>query len=71
MDPNGHHDGAALEPGQPAEPFPVRSYGEGRQDGGSAVADLAGEFGAELVRAIRVGLSREPTRRTVPGARPG
>ncbi|MET9967155.1 hypothetical protein ABZZ80_14845 [Streptomyces sp. NPDC006356] len=59
MDSSGHRDGAALEPGQLADPLRVRSCGEGwQQDGGSAVAVLAGEFGAELVRAIRVGLSQ-------------
>lgn len=56
MDLNGHHDGAALGPQQPVDRSPVQPHG-GRPDGGSAVAGLAGEFGAELVRAIRVGLA--------------
>lgn len=56
MDPNEHR-GAAPEPEQPADGSPAQPHGEGRPDGGSPVAGLAGEFGAELVRAIRVGLA--------------
>lgn len=56
MDPNEHH-GAAPEPEQPADRFPAQPHGDGRPDGGSPGAGLAGEFGAELVRAIRVGLA--------------
>ncbi|MCZ7457979.1 site-specific integrase [Streptomyces sp. WMMC940] len=50
MDLNEHH-GAASQPEQPADRTPAQPHG------GSAVAGLAGEFGAELVRAIRVGLA--------------
>ncbi|WP_328829035.1 site-specific integrase [Streptomyces sp. NBC_00252] len=56
MDLNEYH-GAAPEPEQPAYRSPAQPHGGGRPDGGSAVAGLAGEFGAELVRAIRVGLA--------------
>ncbi|RPE40701.1 hypothetical protein EDD90_3763 [Streptomyces sp. Ag109_O5-1] len=56
MDLNGQH-GAAPEPEQPADGSLARQHGGGRPDGGSVVAGLAGEFGAELVRAIRVGLA--------------
>nr|WP_258572806.1 hypothetical protein [Streptomyces sp. KM273126] len=57
MDPNEHH-GAAPESEQPADRSPAQPHGDGRTDGGgSALAGLAGEFGAELVRAIRVGLA--------------
>lgn len=47
------HDGAV--PGVAVPP-----PGGGRWDGGSVVAELAGEFGAELVRALRVGLAQGP-----------
>ncbi|MEU9247720.1 hypothetical protein [Streptomyces sp. NPDC048385] len=57
MDPNEHH-GAAPEPEQPADRFPAQPHGDGRSDGGSAVAGLAGEFGAELVQAIRPSLAQ-------------
>jgi hypothetical protein len=57
MDLNERH-GAAPEPEQPVDRSPAQPHGGGRPDGGSAVADLAGEFGAELVRAIRVGLAQ-------------
>ncbi|MFE1246804.1 tyrosine-type recombinase/integrase [Streptomyces sp. NPDC058741] len=50
MDLNEHH-GVASQPEQPADRTPAQPHG------GSAVAGLAGEFGAELVRAIRVGLA--------------
>ncbi|MFF4361654.1 hypothetical protein [Streptomyces sp. NPDC001604] len=66
MDPNEPQNGATPGPEQTADRSPAQPHGDGRQDRGSAVADLAGEFGAELVRAIRVGLaqgdssSREP-----------
>ncbi|MGW1277097.1 tyrosine-type recombinase/integrase [Streptomyces tsukubensis] len=57
MELNGHYDGGSgSEPmagGPSAQPD-----GDDRQDRGIAVADLAGEFGAELVRAIRVGLAQ-------------
>ncbi|MEU9410960.1 hypothetical protein AB0E08_35435 [Streptomyces sp. NPDC048281] len=56
MDPNEHH-GAAPEPEQPADRFPAQPHGDGLPDGGSPVAGLAGQFGAEPVRAIRVGLA--------------
>lgn len=39
----------------------VPPHGEGRWDGGGAVAEMAGEFGAELVRAIRAGLAQGPS----------
>ncbi|WP_371551288.1 hypothetical protein OG266_38065 [Streptomyces sp. NBC_00554] len=58
MDPNEHHNGATPDPEQPAGRSPAQLQGEGRQDRDCAVADLAGEFGAELVRAIRVGLAQ-------------
>ncbi|MCP3756972.1 site-specific integrase [Streptomyces sp. TBY4] len=54
MGSNGRYSGAALD-------FAVPVHSEGRWDGGSAVADLAGEFGAELVRAIRVGMAQGST----------
>lgn len=57
MDLKERHDGAAPDPGQMLYPSPAQPHGDGRPDGGSAVANLAGEFGAELVRAIRVGLA--------------
>ncbi|MGY5055128.1 tyrosine-type recombinase/integrase [Streptomyces sp. 900105755] len=56
MDLNEHHGGAPA-PEQPADQSPAQPHGGGGPDGGSAVAGLAGEFGAELVRAIRVGLA--------------
>ncbi|MGW7336637.1 tyrosine-type recombinase/integrase [Streptomyces sp. NPDC054808] len=56
MDPNEHH-GATIQPEQPADRFSAQQHGGEWPDGGSAVAGLAGEFGAELVRAIRVGLA--------------
>ena len=46
---------AATEVGDRSSAQP---HGDGRQDRDSAVADLAGEFGAELVRAIRAGLAQ-------------
>ncbi|MEU9410955.1 hypothetical protein AB0E08_35410 [Streptomyces sp. NPDC048281] len=52
MDPNEHH-GAPSEPDQSADRFPAQPHGDGPLDGGSPVAGLAGEFGAELVQAIR------------------
>lgn len=51
MDSNGHDLGIAPE-------RVVLLHGGGRWDGGGAVADMAGEFGAELVPAIRVGLAQ-------------
>lgn len=57
MDLKERHDGAAPDPGQLLYPSPAQPHGDGRPDGGSVVAGLAGEFGAELVRAIRVGLA--------------
>lgn len=45
MDLNEHH-GAASQPEQPADQSPAQPHGGGRPDGGSAVAGLAGEFGA-------------------------
>ncbi|MEU2775941.1 hypothetical protein ABZ646_24155 [Streptomyces sp. NPDC007162] len=56
MDLNEHHRGAP-EPEQPVDRSPAQPHGGGRPDAGSAVVALAGEFGAELVRAIRVGLA--------------
>ncbi|WP_412075608.1 hypothetical protein ACLF6K_06745 [Streptomyces xanthophaeus] len=41
--------------------FAVQPRGDVGQGRGSAVADLAGEFGAELVRALRVGLAQGST----------
>ncbi|MFJ8536198.1 hypothetical protein [Streptomyces sp. NPDC093591] len=58
MDPNGHESCGTPDPEQLADRSPAQLHGEGRQVHGSAVADMAGEFGAELVRAIRVGLSQ-------------
>jgi hypothetical protein len=58
MDLNEHHDDIAADPEQPVDRSPAQPHGGGRPDGGSTVAGLAGEFGAELVRAIRVGLAR-------------
>ncbi|MER5992784.1 hypothetical protein [Streptomyces viridosporus] len=54
MDSNGYDLGVA--PGRVA---PL--HGGERWDGGSAVADMAGEFGAQLVRAIRAGLAQGPS----------
>ena len=58
MDLNEHHDGAAPDPDQLAGRSSAQPHGDGRQDRDSVVAGLAGEFGAELVRAIRVGLAQ-------------
>ncbi|MFD3676452.1 tyrosine-type recombinase/integrase [Streptomyces sp. NPDC058613] len=52
MDSNGRYGGTATD----LEP---RYHGNGCQERGGVVADLAGEFGAELVRAIRVGLAQD------------
>ncbi|MEV6958699.1 hypothetical protein AB0M97_05755 [Streptomyces sp. NPDC051207] len=58
MDSNEHYDGAAPNPERPADQSPRQPHGDELQDHGSAVADLAGEFGAELVRVIRTGLAQ-------------
>lgn len=58
MDLNGHHDGAALGAQRLVDQSAAQPYLDGRQDRDSVVAGLAGEFGAELVRAIRVGLAQ-------------
>ncbi|MFI7019129.1 hypothetical protein [Streptomyces sp. NPDC050164] len=55
MDSNEHHDGAAPHPERPTDQSPTQPHDDGRQGRDSAVADPAGEFGAELVRAIRAG----------------
>ncbi|MFZ3500374.1 tyrosine-type recombinase/integrase [Streptomyces sp. 5.8] len=62
MDSNGRNSGAATD-------FAAQPRGVGWQDGGSAVADLAGEFGAELVRAIRVGMAQDSTAAHMPRGR--
>ncbi|MFD5884527.1 tyrosine-type recombinase/integrase [Streptomyces sp. NPDC060334] len=54
MDSNGYDLGVA-----PGHVAPL--HGGERWDGGSAVADMAGEFGAQLVRAIRAGLAQGPS----------
>ncbi|MFE1344383.1 tyrosine-type recombinase/integrase [Streptomyces sp. NPDC058757] len=54
MDSNVHSLGAAPD-------YAVPLHGEGRWDGSSAVAEMAGEFGAQLVRAIRAGLAQGPS----------
>ncbi|MFF4361662.1 hypothetical protein [Streptomyces sp. NPDC001604] len=58
MDPDEQRNGATPNPEQTADRYPAQLHGEGREDHGSAVADLAGAFGAELVRAIRAGLAQ-------------
>lgn len=54
MDSNVRSLGAAPD-------YAVPLHGEGRWDGSSAVAEMAGEFGAQLVRAIRAGLAQGPS----------
>ncbi|WP_416986120.1 tyrosine-type recombinase/integrase [Streptomyces sp. T028] len=58
MDSNGHESGATPGPGQSTDRSQAPPHDAGRQGQGSAVADMAGEFGAELVRAIRAGLAQ-------------
>jgi hypothetical protein len=55
-DLNEHHGGAPA-PEEPEDRSPAQPHGGGRPDRGRAVAGLAGEFGAELVRGIHVGLA--------------
>jgi hypothetical protein len=60
MDPHEHHDDRAAEGVEPpADQGRTQSHsgrtGQGRDH---AVAEMAGEFGAELVRAIRAGLAQ-------------
>ncbi|MER6080922.1 hypothetical protein [Streptomyces sp. NPDC001833] len=71
MDSNEHHDGATPYPERPADHSSMQPQGDGRQEQGNAVADLAGEFGAELVRAIRVGLAQGDNSSREPRGRPG
>ncbi|MEE1762709.1 hypothetical protein [Streptomyces sp. SP18BB07] len=51
MDPNGHESCAASDPEQPADRSSAQPHSDGNSDRDRAVADMAGEFGAELVQA--------------------
>jgi len=58
MNPKEHVHGATSNQEQSVDRSLAQSHDVGRQDHGSVVADMVGEFGAELVRAIRAGLAQ-------------